>query len=264
MNVPNKRWGSHPIPLKQWSLPALKAKQILDAIPQHASQLKILDFGCGEGKILKTIHLAKPGHDLYGVDIQQLLHPNDFKFFQLHEHATDKNLFPQNYFDIIICQDVLEHVKDIHLALQLIHHWLKRDGIFISYIPMEGNLFSFYSFYQMLFGKDLYIKTKDHRHSFSRKKIRNLIENHFNILSTSYSYHLLGGFCDATFFALHMFPPLKKWWWSSNSYYHSPHQKGLLNRILGLINNFCFIESTILKKMALFSHGWHIIAKKTN
>lgn len=48
----------------------------------------------------------------------------------------------QNKFDVIICSNVLEHVKDDNLALHEIYKLLKKSGILVLIVPNDPKLFS--------------------------------------------------------------------------------------------------------------------------
>nr|MDO8111181.1 class I SAM-dependent methyltransferase [Candidatus Sigynarchaeota archaeon] len=53
-------------------------------------------------------------------------------------HDITKRLpFPDGYFDVIICQDVIEHIPDIVPPLQNIYRALKPGGIFFFRIPIK-------------------------------------------------------------------------------------------------------------------------------
>ena len=58
------------------------------------------------------------------------------KRFFVHD-ITKKIPFPDGHFDVIICQDVIEHIKDITVPLQNIHDALKKGGIFFFRIPIK-------------------------------------------------------------------------------------------------------------------------------
>ncbi|WP_369769518.1 class I SAM-dependent methyltransferase [Flavobacterium sp. WC2416] len=47
--------------------------------------------------------------------------------------------FENNYFDIIICNHVLEHIPDDHLAISELFRVLKKDGYSILQVPIDYN-----------------------------------------------------------------------------------------------------------------------------
>jgi 2-polyprenyl-3-methyl-5-hydroxy-6-metoxy-1,4-benzoquinol methylase len=253
------RWGKTIINLQERSFPALKASRVLDALPANNLQAKILDFGCGEGKMLKTLARERPLLELFGTDLQLPETHAGFTFLSLSE-------LPENTFDVIICIDVLEHVENINETLQLINRCLKPGGYFIGFVPAEGNRISFYKFYRWLITTDLYLQTKDHRQAYSRKNIRDMLSQQFELATLSYSYHLLGSFFDATFFALQYFKffnSVKKSWWHSNIFYHPDAKPNSTNFFIKWANWLGHVESSFFKKINCFASGVHFTARKS-
>jgi len=70
----------------------------------------------------------------------------DYTSLDLHSPIADinadiKNMpFKDETFDIIICNHVLEHIKDDDLAIQAIYYSLKKGGFAILQIPLNQNL----------------------------------------------------------------------------------------------------------------------------
>ena len=48
--------------------------------------------------------------------------------------------FKENYFDLILCNHVLEHIEDDHKALNELHRVIKNKGILIAQVPLDKNL----------------------------------------------------------------------------------------------------------------------------
>ena len=51
-----------------------------------------------------------------------------------------KTNFPDNYFDIIICNHVLEHIKDDKTAIKEIYRITKKKGMAILMVPIDYDL----------------------------------------------------------------------------------------------------------------------------
>ena len=112
-----------------------------DWIPEGCS--RILDGGCAFG--YGTIHFQKPGAQIWGVD------PNaDFitiarkRYPQLTFEVCglEQTPFTNEFFDVIILNDVLEHVIDERKALNEMFRILRPGGSFIISTPHRG-LFAF-------------------------------------------------------------------------------------------------------------------------
>jgi 2-polyprenyl-3-methyl-5-hydroxy-6-metoxy-1,4-benzoquinol methylase len=93
---------------------------------------KILDFGCGEGGTSKF--LAQLGSEVTAVDIQSYLEQNfknsDVIFLNMNENESYLQF--QRY-DIIVLQDVLEHVPNPDTLLKRMKYALRNGGlIYIS------------------------------------------------------------------------------------------------------------------------------------
>jgi 2-polyprenyl-3-methyl-5-hydroxy-6-metoxy-1,4-benzoquinol methylase len=103
-------------------------------IPENSSVLDV-GFGLGYGLIISSVN----AREVYGVDVDQkaLEYCNAYLFeklptlkaIQLYDGYNIP--YPDNYFDIIVSVDVLEHVPDYH---QLLNEMMRvvSKGVFIS------------------------------------------------------------------------------------------------------------------------------------
>jgi ubiquinone/menaquinone biosynthesis C-methylase UbiE len=100
---------------------------------------KVLDVGCGGGVILNYL---KGKCSLYGVDISSKrieLLKNIFGKEVILEKAdlNKKTLFEDNFFDIIIMSDVIEHIVDRNHTLKEIKRILKKGGTLAIITPNQ-------------------------------------------------------------------------------------------------------------------------------
>jgi 2-polyprenyl-3-methyl-5-hydroxy-6-metoxy-1,4-benzoquinol methylase len=254
------RWGKGALDLSKKNLPSLKALRALESLKSIRARARVLDYGCGEGKMLNTIHECMPQLSLFGMDIQSPLDSSNFEF-QLIEVGMKSP--SDGSFDAILALDVIEHVQEPRQVLAEIQQLLTADGRFVLFVPLEGELLSPYTLFRLLIGRDLYKITKQHFQSFNERDFLVLVRQYFEIETISYSYHFLGTLMDSLFFALCRIPAIGKWWWRSNSIYNPAEdgKKGLLNRILEFGNWLSFNESQFLKDCSMFSTGIHILAR---
>lgn len=254
--APNTRWGDGTVDISEASLPALKAKWILRNLPQSQQKLRVLDYGCGEGKLLRVIATKFPHYQMFGTDIRV---PRDNRGF---EFIPAKELAATSSFDVITCVDVLEHVPDLEVALRQIHALLKPEGVVLLFVPAEGQPLSPHSFYRMIFGNALYAQTKDHVHAYRRRELYRAAARFFRVDDVSYSYHFFGSLMDATFFAACKIPAVSRWWWNSNPYYRPNAKPSLAATLVRWANVLCYVESRMLSRCSFFASGIHIKASK--
>lgn len=107
-----------------------------EAIMRHipSEPCAILDFGCGIGRISKTILALHPTCTIVGADNSdvQLQHARGYI-----NHPRFTGVFPnevEGRFDLAFSLYVLQHVRALHLrqALQIIHANLAPEGLFIQ------------------------------------------------------------------------------------------------------------------------------------
>lgn len=97
----------------------------------------LLDIGCGHGELLKNIY--RKTKNSYGLDPDaKALEKND-----LIKHKivgfVEKMPFPNNMFDVIVLEWVLEHLPDPESAFQEIYRILKPGGKIVFITPNAWN-----------------------------------------------------------------------------------------------------------------------------
>lgn len=97
---------------------------------------RLLDLGCGSGFFIGE--LQREGYsDAYGVDPS----PEAVAFGQaqgvrnLVEGHIERTPFSDEYFDVVVCMDVLEHLVDDQKGLSEIARVLKPGGVCIVTVP---------------------------------------------------------------------------------------------------------------------------------
>ncbi len=152
--------------------------EMLKYIPLQAT--KILEVGCGEGNFGAA--LKKKNVEVWGIEYSQ-------QEAKIAETKLDKvfagdimlhlDQLPENYFDVIVCNDVLEHLIDPYTVLDKFRSKLTTAGIVVSSIP---NIRFFRSLYDFVFNKnwdytDNGIMDKTHYRFFTVNSIRKMYEN---------------------------------------------------------------------------------------
>lgn len=126
---------------------------------------KILDYGCGSGFLVGQFQ--DKGYDAYGVDTSK--EAVDFgtnkgirSLFQ--QNGINVN-FTDNYFDVILAMDVIEHIEDDQLAVKELERLLKPGGYLIITVPA----------YQWLWG--VQDEVAHHYRRYTKKSVLALVRN---------------------------------------------------------------------------------------
>ncbi len=147
-------------------------------LPQNFN--KILFIGCGKGDELR---ISKPGValDISFTAVKMAKEKNpEFKFIVADAYKLP---FKENSFDLIICSEILEHIKNPDKVIPEIRRILK--GTFIATVP---NWFSFYGLFRRLaeivLRKEVTAADQPIDNWFTPKSFKNLLQPHFSIISS--------------------------------------------------------------------------------
>ncbi len=105
----------------------------------NSSQVRVLDYGCGDGKIVKLL-IAKEiesfGCDVFydGSNYSEIEQDSLFGTAILAMNEG-KIPFEDNYFDLIVSNQVIEHVEDLDMTLSEFRRVLKSDGEILTIFP---------------------------------------------------------------------------------------------------------------------------------
>lgn len=97
----------------------------------------ILDIGCASGRLGKKLRDLNKASELIGIEIFPLAADEAAKYYnKVYRNDIESLILPyKEYFDFVICGDILEHLRDPWTLLDRIHEWLKPNGLLISSIP---------------------------------------------------------------------------------------------------------------------------------
>lgn len=118
---------------------AKRAEIIFQCIEKYKPK-RILDAGCGRGFYLYGINSYKFVKEIHGIDINEKYlkiakNINQDKRVKIKKSNIYKLPYENNSFDLIICSEVLEHLKDDKKALKELHRVLKPNGKLIITVP---------------------------------------------------------------------------------------------------------------------------------
>jgi len=140
----------------------------------HIKDKKILDIGCENtpyigGCFIKNNKVTFT--DLHKKNLDKIKYKNCKKIVL---DLTKKSKLKENYFDIIICADVIEHIEKEKLAIHNLVKLLKKDGKLILTFPAYSKL---YGIHDKMIGhfrrydlQDLYRIEKEHGLKLSKNR----------------------------------------------------------------------------------------------
>ena len=127
---------------------------VISVLPKNPNQ-KILEIGAGTGNMLLQIKQSGFAAEVMGVELmkqpgsnQENPHIDKFQIGDIEHDTIDA---PLDYFDVIICADVLEHLADPWKVVEKLTRHLKPNGLFIASIP---NIREWKSLFRIIFNGD--------------------------------------------------------------------------------------------------------------
>jgi len=150
--------------------------EMLKYIPNESK--RILEVGCGGGGF--AVQLLSDRREVWAVEpdpeAAQIVVSRKLHRVLNHKIEDCSHMLPDDYFDVIICNDVLEHLYDPWRALRLLRPKLSQNGKLIASIP---NFRYVTNLYQIVVQKDWRyekagILDATHIRFFTRKSIESL------------------------------------------------------------------------------------------
>jgi len=131
--------GANPfIPEDLWVELENSTKELILKHSEGKSRCVILDVGVGLGRLFAPLPTS---FEKYGMDISMdYLKIAQSKGIDVCYSLVDDMPYKENFFDVVVCTDVLEHVLDLNLACAKILSVLKTNGILIVRVPYRENL----------------------------------------------------------------------------------------------------------------------------
>ncbi len=128
----------------------------------------ILDAGCNVGSLGKE--LIKDGHIVYGVDVNpDYIEIAKSRGVFAKVCPVEKLTFPDNFFDICVATELLEHLYRPEEGLYQLYRVLKPKGKLLGTVPSPFGMFSISSKHQHIW----------HQHDFNEDSLRKLLEKFF-------------------------------------------------------------------------------------
>ena len=153
---------------------------LIRLIPPNINN-RILEVGTGSGDTLVEIKKLELAQEVVGIELMNLVDSRQDSFEidrmiigNIEEIELD---LPENYFDVIICGDVIEHLIDPWKVLIKLHKHLKQNGVIIVSIP---NIREYHILFKILIAADFKygdrgILDRTHLRFFCKKNIISLL-----------------------------------------------------------------------------------------
>lgn len=116
----------------------------------HDRKNKVLEVGAGGGDTLIAIKRMGLANEVVGIELNKVAGSNQndpsidrFIFGNIESMEVD---LPENYFNVIICGDVLEHLIDPWKTIEKLQRHLKKGGKLVASVP---NIRHYRALYQL-------------------------------------------------------------------------------------------------------------------
>jgi len=154
-------------------------QEVAAFLPSLADGARVIDIGCGEGAFRANL---KTSTEYWGVEPEagaaRIAEKNLYKVL-VGAYSEVSECIPDNYFDVVICADVIEHMSDPEAFLYSIKTKLRPGGFIVGSIP---NLRYISALYEILVKKDFKYKDdgimdRTHLRFFTRKSFKYTINS---------------------------------------------------------------------------------------
>ena len=157
----------------------------------------LLDVGCGEGRHIFGVMQDYPLMKCIGIDMDHesiKIAEEGYDYFKSISHAGAEFLkgsaynipFPDNFFDLVICSEVLEHLHEYNDAVREMHRVLKPGGKLYASVPASWPEKICWNL-----SKDYQNQPGGHLRIFNQKKLVSEIQDEGFIFLSSERFHAI-------------------------------------------------------------------------
>jgi 2-polyprenyl-3-methyl-5-hydroxy-6-metoxy-1,4-benzoquinol methylase len=143
---------------------------------------RVLEIGAAEGSMLVALKQSGKAREVVGVEMMAFPgggqdRPEIDRFIIADIERQSLDLEPES-FDVVICGDVLEHLRDPWSATEYLSGFLRRAGIFVISLP---NILYWRAFANIVLGDFRYapsgVLDRTHLRFFCRKNMLDLVRS---------------------------------------------------------------------------------------
>lgn len=148
-----------------------RRKEMRPFLPKHYS--RVLEIGCGEGNFRTNLSQE---HEYWGVEVAEpeaIIASKTLSKVLIGPYQEKADQIPNGYFDLVVCNDVIEHMVNHDKFLQSIKTKIGKDGCLVASIP---NVRYLLNLFEILVKKDWEYKNngildRTHLRFFTRKSL---------------------------------------------------------------------------------------------
>ena len=168
--------------------------------PYIENGARILDIGCYDGSMLEALKKFNKKIDYTGIDVDSFALDIALKRganVKLIDFETMDLPFTDNYFDIVIMAEILEHLRNPAKLIKKAKVILKPTGVILISLPNECTI---YHRLKVLLGRGIdgtAFASGYHLHFPTLQQDKEFVMENFKIIKEKHWYHLgVGGFFE--------------------------------------------------------------------
>ncbi|MBV8977719.1 MAG: class I SAM-dependent methyltransferase [Alphaproteobacteria bacterium] len=178
--------------------------------------LRLLDIGVNDGICRKYLKAwpASANIDFYGADLDDHAVPEreQWKGFWIGDFMEGYPEIPSGFFDVVVCEQVLEHLSELEVAVRTLARVLRPGGTLIVGVPIfpHGCHLLRKPMVAMIDGMQVSPKQRGHVQAFSLVTFKRLLRQYTNLeINEARGFRIISG---------GILRPLEncRWWWQFN------------------------------------------------
>ena len=155
--------------------------QSLGSLYSTVKVKKILDVGCGEGMVLHYFNDSYKVDECYAIDFDEKELEdarNNIPFCNISKGSIYEIPFENDFCDLIICSEVLEHLVEPNNAIKELHRVTSKYALLS--VPREP-IWRILNMVRLKYWNNLG-NTPDHRNHWSKSSFKNFVSPYFEII----------------------------------------------------------------------------------